>query len=128
MSQISRAIVVAEPGPLRESLLSILATIPGVGATAVPDAASAAALLHQIEPALLVVDANPNDSSLWQMLGAAQKMYPDVKHLLLVDSAERQRMVLAAGASVVLLKGFPADGLTAIVRDLLSARSTVPVA
>jgi DNA-binding response OmpR family regulator len=113
------AMLVARPGPLRDSLRALVSAIPFTDAFVVENASAALDNLHQCHPALVVVDFDPADASTWPLMDALSAQSPAVRHIFLVDTVEEQRLVLSSGAKVALLKGFSASRLHRVIKGLL---------
>ena len=113
------SLLVGPPGPLRDSLRSLVAATPLSLVTAVDGAAEALASLESCAPALVLIDYDDSDPAVWELVRALVTAHPTTRHIVLVNTVEEQRQAVAAGAVVVLLKGFPASRLADIIRSLL---------
>ena len=119
MESCAWAMLVARPGPLRDSLRALVSAIPFTGTIVVEDAAAALDDLRRCHPALVVVDLDPADADIWRLLDVLSAKRPPVRHMFLVDTVEEQRLALTSGAKVALLKGFPASRLHRVIKGLL---------
>jgi DNA-binding NtrC family response regulator len=113
------ALLVARPGPLRDSLKELISAIPFTDTIVVEDATAALNDLRECHPALVVVDFDPADVVIWRLLDAISIQRPAVRHIFMVDTVEQQRLALSSGAKVALLKGFPASRLHGVIKGLL---------
>lgn len=113
------SLLVGPPGPLRDSLRALVAATPLSLVTAVDDATEALANIAVCAPALVLIDYDATDPAVWALVRALVAAHPSTRHIVLVDTVEEQRQAVAAGAVVVLLKGFPASRLAAVIRSLL---------
>lgn len=113
------AMLVARPGPLRESLRALVSAIPFTDTFVVEDATAALDDLQRCHPALVVVDFDPADPGTWRLLDALFAQRPAVRHVFMVDTVEEQRQALSSGAKVALLKGFSASRLHGVIKGLL---------
>ena len=113
------AMLVARPGPLRDSLRALVSAIPFTDTLVVEDATAALDDLPQCHPALVVVDFDPADPGTWRLLDVLSAQRPAVRHIVMVDTVEEQRLALSSGARVALLKGFPASRLHGVIKGLL---------
>jgi DNA-binding NarL/FixJ family response regulator len=113
------AMLVAKPGPLRDSLRALVSAIPFTDTFAVEGSAAALDDLQRCHPALVVVDFDPLDAGVWRLLDALSAKEPAVRHIVLVDTVEQQHLVLSSGAKVALLKGFSASRLHRVIKSLL---------
>jgi len=114
-------LVVAKPGPLRDSLVALLKSLPQV--STVEQANTAAAALRTIEvkrPALVVVDSNLPGGDACSMLNQVKARCPHTQCVVLSDTVQQYRQAEAAGASQVLLTGVPATKLSVTLEGLLS--------
>ena len=114
-------LVVAKPGPLRDSLVALLKSLPQV--STVEQANTATAALRTIEvkrPALVVVDSNLPGGDAWNMLNQIKARCPHTQCVVLSDTVQHYRQAEAAGASRVLLTGIPATKLSMTLEGLLS--------
>jgi DNA-binding NarL/FixJ family response regulator len=115
------ALIVAEPGPLRDSLRAFLMTLPQIDMVdLVDDSSSALALLRERDPDLLLVDAN---QAAIESLLARRTIKADGttrRCLVLADDKQQQQAAILAGADVVLIKGYPAAKLFKTIEELLS--------
>jgi DNA-binding response OmpR family regulator len=113
------AMLVARPGPLRDSLRELISAIPFTQTVVVEDATAALGDLFECHPALVVVDFEPSDPDTWRLLHVISLQKPVIHHIFMVDTVEQQRLALSSGAKVALLKGFAASRLHEVVKGLL---------
>lgn len=113
------SLLVGPPGALRDSLRELVAAIPESVVTVVDDAKAALSILEIRGPALVLVDFDAADPAVWTLVRALVSAHPRTRHIVLVDNVDEQRQAVSAGASVVLLKGFPASSLADVIRCLL---------
>ena len=113
------AMLVARPGPLRDSLRALVSAIPFTDTLVVEDATAALGDLRRCHPALVVVDFDPADPGIWRLLAELSAQRPAVRHIFMVDTVEEQRLALSSGAKVALLKGFSASRLHSVIKGLL---------
>jgi DNA-binding NarL/FixJ family response regulator len=115
------ALVVAEPGPLRDSLHVLLKVIPQVEAVLLADDAWAA--LHVVEqhhPALVLLDAELLDNGGLALLEMTRIERARSRCLVLADNAQQCQQAKAGGADVALVKGFLAIKLIEHIRRLVA--------
>ncbi len=113
-------LVLAKPGPLRDSLVTLAMSIPQV--KAVSQAESTDVALRVIEsqhPALVILDMTFLESEGWGALLKLWNACPQTRWVMLVDDVQQQARVQAAGAHTALLKGFPAVRLFDTIESLL---------
>lgn len=119
MESCAWAMLVARPGPLRDSLRALVSAIPFTDTFVVEDATAALDDLSRCHPALVIVDFDPADPGIWRLLDVLSAQRPAVHHIFMVDTVEEQRLALSSGAKVALLKGFPASRLHSVIKGLL---------
>lgn len=113
-------LVVAKPGPLRDSLVTLLQSLPQV--STVEQTHSASAALRMVEaklPKLVLVDSNLPGEDAWAMLNQLKTRRPAVRCVVLSESVQHCRQAEAAGASQALLSGIPAPKLSVALEGLL---------
>ncbi len=120
------AMILAEPGPLRDSLRAFLLTLPQIEAVdLVDDALSALSVVIEHRPALVLVDAGLSGNGGLTALRQIKAEGLQSRCLVLADNAQQIRHAQAIGADVALLKGFPAAKLFEIVERLLPEQKEV---
>lgn len=113
-------LVVAKPGPLRDSLVTLLKSLPQV--STVEQANTATSALRTVDskrPALVVVDSNLPGDEAWTVLKQCKSRRPAVRCVVLSDTVQHYRQAEAAGASQALLSGTPAPKLSVALEGLL---------
>jgi len=111
-------LVVAGPGPMRDSLLAFLEAAPGLGGVrVVNDPATAWQSLRGRRHHTLLLDAEPDPQSTLSLVRQLHAEAPAHKFVVLVNNLQQQRAFLAAGATDVLLKGRLDDRLRAAIQD-----------
>jgi DNA-binding NarL/FixJ family response regulator len=119
--QIRLALVVAKPGHLWNGLHSLLRTVPQIEIIA--EAKDASVLLNMdadLQPDLLLLDANLFDEDTWPGITRIKDEWPDTQCVALVEDDQQRCKSKEAGADLVLNKGYPAAKLVALIEDLLS--------
>ena len=115
------ALIIAKPGPLRNSLFSLMNTLPQIEIVA--ECKDMPALLRmgsKIQPDLLLMESDLPGNHVQESLKHINTEWPATRTVLLVDNVAQQQEAESAGADVVLFKGYRAAGLLGIVEDLLS--------
>ena len=114
------ALIVARPGPLRDSLKVFLLTLPQIATVYLADdVASALRAVTECSPALVLIDTNGFGEAIWTALRRIKAGNPQSQSLVLVDDIHQQEDAVAAGADTVLIKGYPATKLFETVERLL---------
>jgi DNA-binding NarL/FixJ family response regulator len=120
---VTLALIVAQPGPLRDSLQALLTTVPQIEIVA--EAKEPSALLRlsdRIQPDIVLLDASLAESAAWAALAQIRERWPQARVIVLVESSLQQEQAEEAGADVALLKGFPAARLAVTIEELLCSR------
>ena len=119
--QVTLALIVARPGPLRNSLQALMTTMPQIEILA--ETADPSALLRmgvEIQPDVVLMDANLPEEQAWAALRQIKEEWSQTQSIVLVEDSQQQQKAQAAGADVVLIKGYPAARLIATIEGLLS--------
>ena len=119
--RVTLALVVARPGPLRNSLLALMTTMPQIEILA--ETSDPSALLRmgtEIQPHVVLLDADLPEEQVCAALRQINKEWSQTRSIVLVKDSQQQQTVQAAGADVALLKGYPAAKLIATIEGLLS--------
>ena len=115
-----RALIVAKPGPLREGLRAALSAMPCMHVVGEVDKATLALRIHlDPAPALILVSADGpglGAADTWEQIRA---QWPEARYIILADTVQQQEEAQAAGADLVLLKGFAASQLFVAVETLM---------
>lgn len=118
------ALIVAKPGPLRDSLQSFLLTLPQIEtASLADDAPSALRAVTEHSPALVLVDANLPEGEALVALRQIKAESSQSRILVLADDIQQQQDAAAAGADAVFVIGFPAASLLESIERLLSEQA-----
>ena len=119
--RVTLALIVARPGPLRDSLQALINTIPQIEILA--ETADPSALLRMganIQPDVVLLDADLPGEQVWSALRQIKAEWSQTRSIVLVEGSQQQQEAQAAGADVVLIKGYPAARLIATIEELLS--------
>ncbi len=114
------ALIIAKPGALRNSLFSLLSTVPQIdaiaGSVGMPSASSMSA---QMRPNLVLLESDLPGGQVGKTLAEIHRDWAKTRTVVLVDNIAQMQEAEMAGANAVLYKGFRAAGLMKIVEDLL---------
>ena len=114
------ALLVIRPGPLRNSLQTLLTTLPQIEIIA---EARDLSILHRMreewQPDLILIEAAPIEKMLPKSLHQIKQAWPNVWTIVLVDTMNQQQAAQVAGADAVLIKGFRAAQLVEIIEEVL---------
>ena len=115
------ALLVVWPGPLREALRTLMASIPEVQVTGeVGDTPSALGMMSEHLPDLVLIDADLPGREAWRTLKQMKEQWPQVRCVVLTDHSCQQQKAKAAHADAVLQKGMPPTLLVQAIERLLS--------
>ncbi len=114
-------LIVARPGPLREGVEALLASVPQVEVVATVGQASTAFSVVVAQPLdLLLLDASLADDEGCRLLRLCRRQQTGLRCIALADDAAQERTARDAGADAVFLKGFPADKFAETLEALLT--------
>jgi DNA-binding NarL/FixJ family response regulator len=119
--QVTLAVVVARPGPLRDSLQTLMTTMPEIEILA--ETTDPSALLRMgadIQPDIVLLDASLPEEQVWGALRQIKQAWSQTRSIVLVEDSRQQLKAQAAGADLVLLQGYPAARLIEAIKGLLS--------
>ncbi len=112
----SLALIAAPPDALRRSLQALLAGLPQITSVqSVEDTHSLEAALTTEQPRLIVLDVNLPGKNTEAVLAQITTLSPRTRRVVLVDHATQQQALQTAPADLVVLKGFPAAELYALL-------------
>ena len=120
MSHAIIALVIAQPGSLRNSLMTLLSTMPEIEIVAeVKDLSTLKRISHKWQPDLIVLDATSAESGLPAALQQIKKVWGRSQAIILVDSVKQEQIAQAAGFEAVFMKGSRIALLIDIIENLL---------
>jgi len=121
MTTAALVLIAIQLESLRRSLLALLAISPLFSAVhSVEDARSAAAAAAQLQPVLVVLDADLLRGEAVKTIEQIKAAAPHTRCIVLVDTIQEQRAMESTRADRVLFKGYPAAELLTIVKHLLT--------
>jgi DNA-binding NarL/FixJ family response regulator len=119
--QVTLALIVARPGPLRNGLQALMTTMPQIEILA--ETGDASALLRmgaEMQPDVVLLDASLPQEQVLPALRHIKEEWCQTRSIVLVEDSRQQQEAQAAGADVALLQGHPAAKLIATIEELLS--------
>lgn len=120
MANHALALIVANPGPLREGLRAALAAIPPLDeVTEVDNITTAVRLFADRSPALVLVSTGSDGSNSPESCRTIKSCWPHSPCLALVDTVGLGPVARNAGADLVLVKGVRPDTLLENIEALL---------
>lgn len=118
-------LIVARPGPLREGLEALLASVPEIEIVGGVEFASKAVSIAADHPLdLLLLDVGLPGDKAARVLASCRRQRPRLHCIALADNMAQEQRAEALGADAVFLKGYPADRFVETVEALLSDRKT----
>ena len=114
------ALIVAKPGPLRDSIQALMIAIPQIEAVReTSDLSSALAMVFDRCPALVLLDSGLERGEIRPAVKRVKAQWPLARCVFLADDVQQQREGESAGVDAALLKGLPATQLVAVIVGLL---------
>jgi DNA-binding response OmpR family regulator len=118
-------LVVSSSGDFQNGLLALVTTIPPISAVLVAeDINSALRLVENHKPALIILDMPLPD--MQDVIKQIKEQCPHVHLIVLVEDTVEEKEVKKSGVDNVLLKGFSAQKLIAIVENLIDRNGALP--
>jgi len=119
------ALVVSGSGTLQNGLLALVTTIPPISAVLVAeDVNSALKMVENHHPGLIILDMSLPD--MQDVIKQIKEQCPHVHLIVLVEDTVEEKEVEESGVDSVLLKGFSAHKLIAIVENLIDRQGALP--
>ena len=123
--QTAIALMIVRMGPLQQSLQTLLTTLPEIKIVAeARDISALETTAHELQPDLILLDMSLATDSMEATLAYIKQTWSRVSCIVLVETAVQRKTAVAAGADVVLFKGYRAAQLITIIEDLLAAETT----
>jgi DNA-binding NarL/FixJ family response regulator len=118
-------LLVSGSGLLQDGLLALMTTIPPISAVLVAeDFESALRLVENHQPALVILELS--SLQVQDDLHEIKAQCTHVHLIVLVEDIAQQKEIEASGADTVLIKGFSAQELIAIVENIIDYREDTP--
>jgi DNA-binding NarL/FixJ family response regulator len=119
--QVTLALIVARPGPLRNGLQALMTTMPQIEILAeTTDPSALRRMGAGMQPDVVLLDVSLPEDQVWAALGRIKAEWSQTRSIVLVEDSQQQQKAQAAGADVVLIQGTPAGQLIAAIEGLLS--------
>ena len=115
-------LIVATPGNLQAGLQALLTKLPDVETLVATDERSTLRAVERHNPALVILDYEVSGDDYRAMVRQIKGQRPTIRCLVLVDQVEEREDALENGADAVLIKGYPALKLIAVVEELMAIR------
>ena len=119
------ALVVSSSGVLQNGLLALMTTIPQISAVLVAeDINSTLRMVENHQPALILLDMTLPD--MQEVIKQIKEQCPRIHLIVLAEDITQQEQAKASGADSVLLSGFSAKKLLAIVENTINCQENTP--
>lgn len=121
-SQKTRVFLVSEPGLIQQATLGAVTSLPGVVVVATASGAlSATDLVAQVQPDLLLVDANLPDEEIQALLRWVQGHYPALPCIVMTQTSKQRAQVKAWGAHSAIPRASLIDQLELVLSQSMQA-------
>lgn len=119
------ALVIARPGPLRDGLRALMTAMPQIGTVyEVNELSLALDCSFDRHLSVVLVDGDLAHGEIYPAVRRVKIRWPQAECVFMINDVHQQEEAQAAGADLVLLKGFPAAGLVALITRRVLQRLT----
>jgi DNA-binding NarL/FixJ family response regulator len=116
MSETTTVLIIAPPGRLRDGLRVLLRASAQVAHTAqVDDLASGMQWIAQVQPDLVLLDADLLDEQGWQAIRQIRQGWPQCRCVALTHTTRQEQLARASEAAAILSDGFSSKALFDII-------------
>jgi len=116
-------LIIAAPGDLQDGLLALLTTSPQIKTILIAEDSTAAQRMLEIHnPSLVLLDMSLALNGARTTLEQIQSQWPSIRTIAIAHNMEQEYEAQAVDADSVLLSGFQATKLIAVIEELLSQR------
>ncbi len=120
------ALILAEPGPMREGLWELVSAMPQVKLIgAVADEYEAIQIVKKKHPVLVIFENHFNQGEERSVIHEIKTADPDVICVVMARDVEQSKNATDAGADSVQMTGIPAGELYRKIQLLLEVNGTV---
>ena len=120
LKKITLALIIAQPGHLRNGLQSLLRSIPKIEVIAEShDPSILMKMSDDIHPDVIIIDACVIEEMNWNAIETIKADWPNTRILVLTDVDQQGKRAIEAGADFSLPKGFPAAELVKLIEKAL---------
>lgn len=115
------ALVIAEPGRLRDAWRALLVAVPGIVEVHMADDAPAAMqLVAARRPTLVLIDGELRDESAPALVSQIKRLQPGARCIVLACCTGQEWPHAQVEADAILVKGFPAARLFDTISRVLA--------
>ena len=119
--KLQSALIIASPGPFRDSLRALATTMPCVGMVAeVCSITSFIEHYSELQPDLVLVDGNEQDRAALNAFASFRRRDRHSRVCWLIDSDNGPTESVYQAADLVLPKGYPASDLADVLEEILA--------
>ena len=113
-------LIIAQPGILRESLSSLLGTMPEINVVSTTnDLDSAIEFVSEHQPMICIMDFSNQVDDKEQKIDQLKSILPEKKTILLVDTVEAKEEAETHGFDKVVINGSSVQQLTKTISDCI---------
>lgn len=121
LKELNVTLIVARPGPLRNSLHALMTTVPQIEVVAeTKDLSTLFRMDSKLRPDLVLIEVDLVRADLQKALQTLQRVYPQARWIVLVENDEQRHVAESTGVDTVIYKGFRAAKLMKIIEGLLA--------
>jgi len=119
-------LVISSPGSLQNGLLALMTTIPKISSVLVAeDMETGLRMVENHQPVLIILDISlPKTQALVKQI---KTQYAQIHLIVLAEDFTQQKEIKAFGVDSVLIKGFSAQKLIAIIENLIDQPGDTPL-
>lgn len=115
-------LIVTPPGDLQIGLQALLTTHLDVDVLVTGGESSALKVIETQKPALVILDNNLPRNTVPMIIQNIKSNYSDIDYIVMVNDDAGRKKMLKIGVDLIVVKGFPAAKLIALIEKLLSQK------
>lgn len=113
-------LIVANPGSLQQGLRALLTVLHDVQVLVANDMSSALEIAEGHSLSLLILDHDMNGDDVQEKVNLIKARWTNIHWIVLINDEQQRQQVQELEADIVLIKGFPADKLIRVIKEVLS--------
>lgn len=126
VNNFAPALIVANPGRIRDSLKTMLRAVPSIKTVyQANDAPTASKIITEYHPSLVLLDSKLANNDIQSVSRQIKTESPQTRFVVLVDNIQQQWMAKVADADTVLAIGCPAAKFFTTIEELLAQEATI---